>query len=183
MPGNSISATSTSVNPWANSYIPETSKSWEGKPLCINELDKNPNCCASAYDIEAIIDQAYENGIQEHPGVEAINKFPRPCVTSSDLETLADELAGLEPIKTESKYAGAPKSFSLNKDPWDIWHDPDVVNYCKDIVKAVMANNFGQNVTVPYKKALGNSFNKVFDYCARVVVEKVPAKEIFTNQL
>lgn len=87
-----------------NSYKPTkkaAADSWEGKPICKDENDPRPNCCCDGYSIEAVLDEAHEYGLDKRREVKRLEKYP--CITCSELETIADRLAVVAPEKTEEQ--------------------------------------------------------------------------------
>lgn len=87
----------------APSVTPKPSKknSWEGKPICESTVDTNQNCCCDGYSIESILEQVYENDLANNPDIEMLEKYP--CISCSDLETIADRLAVLAFRKEEKE--------------------------------------------------------------------------------
>lgn len=77
------------VDPWAN------------KPLCKGVNDRNPNCCCDGYSIEAVLDVAYEEGLNNNPEVKRLEQYP--CLTCSELDSIADQLSSLIPEKSDAE--------------------------------------------------------------------------------
>ena len=176
------SSSETSLR-FKDAFIPETSK-WGKKPLCIDEFDENPNCCASGYDIEAIVDQAYEDDLQDHPGVMAIEN--RPCVHSGHLESLADELAIMAPYEPElgpGNIPGAPKWLNLKQEVTKAADDTDISTYCKKLVHNVLSASYGTMKSIPQKVALGENFRAVTEYCGKVAIADSPLFLLLTNRV
>ena len=183
MPVNPVS------NQWTNAFVPETSD-WDNKPLCVDEFDENPNCCASGYDIEAVLEQAYEDGLNEHPGVKALEG--RPCIHSADLETLADDLATMSTseevkpvIHNDSNLPDNPGGIPENLNPnarTDVIFDKKILNYCADLVNRVTTASYGGKAEVPEIKTLGSKFNDVFRFCAYAITERVSIIDVLQNK-
>jgi len=169
---------------WKNAFIPATSTSWEGKPMCVDEFDENPNCCASGYDIEAIIDGAYEDGLENHPGVKAIEGHPRPCVTNAELEILADELAPMA-IKSPKRpeIPGIPERLNIKDHPATGTYDYDAKKFCINLVKDVIQHFYGSLKDIPQKKLLGESYAKVRNYCAEAIEYRFGIVNVIENNL
>ena len=173
-----------SDNRWKNAFIPKTSKSWEVKPICVDEFDKNPNCCASAYDIEAIVEGAYEDGLEGHSGVKAIEGHPRPCVTTADLETLMDELAPMaNKAPARPEISGVPKGLNIKGHPGDVYYDYESNKFCINLVKSVLKYSYGILKDIPQKKQLGENFEKVRNYCAEAVEYRFGLINVIRNNL
>ena len=179
---NSSSETSLRFD---DAFIPKTSK-WGKKPECVDEFDENPKCCVSGYDIEAVLEQAYEDGLEDHPGVMAIEN--RPCITAMDLETLADELAIMAPEEEKSSddlpttnIPGAPHDLDLSVNPV-MEPDDNVVNYCIKLTHDVIAKSYGALKSIPQKKALSINFEAVWDYCTEMTLSRYDLKSIMKNE-
>lgn len=181
---SAVSSSPTSqASTWEHAFVPETSTSWKGKPLCVDEFDENPNCCASGYDIDAILETAYEDGLEDHPGVKALGN--KPCVNSSQLESLADELAHMSYLKEKkqpsSSIPGLPDFININEPTYYIG-DRRVFRYCDELLFNTLSHSYGTLKSIPQKVKLGENFKAVVDYCADVIVERVPIFDILTNK-
>lgn len=160
-------------------YFPKTSTSWKGKPICEDIDDMNKNCCCSKYDIEAVLEEAYESGNEEHPWVKAIEDYP--CISCMDLEIIADELAAQ--TKDNSRLSlpipGAPKTLN----PSNIWPIQDEVHdYCLNLVKHVLGYSYGKLKTISEKEALGGRYKEVLTYCADLVTKRFAPLDIITGK-
>lgn len=188
--GDSSENTTTYATPkqgtsqWQNAFIPQTSKSWEGKPMCIDEFDENPNCCASGYELEAIVEGAYEDGLQNHPGIKAIEGHPRPCVTSSDLEILMDNLAPMaQKAPTRPGITGIPERLNVDGHPSSVYYDYESNKFCINLVKDVIKHSYGVLKSLPQQKLLGEDFEKVRNYCAKAVEYRFGIVNVIKNNL
>lgn len=179
---NSINSSASAAR-WSNAFIPQASRSWEGKPTCVDKLDGNPNCCATAYEVEYVVDEAYEHGLEEHPGVKAIAGHPRPCVTSADLEILMDQLAPMSYQEPPRKHIpGTPEKLDL-ADPTGVGYVYDVKKFCIELVKSTISYSYGAQKSLPQKNLLGEHFDKVHNYCARGVERYFGLTNIIKNKL
>ncbi len=79
----------------------KTPDPWAGKPICKGLSDPNPNCCCDGYSIEAVLDEAYEANLGNNPEVKRLVEYP--CLTCSELDSIADKLSALVPEKTDAE--------------------------------------------------------------------------------
>ena len=117
-----------SNNTFKDAYIPKTFE-WGNKPVCSSEDDEfyyseTPNCCSSGYDVSGTIEIAYEEGLENHPGIQALEKGGG-CVHPSDLEILLDELSMYPSENQEEKL-----KYSLNE--------------CKNLVSNILSHHYGK---------------------------------------
>lgn len=84
-----VSPTDPTATPSAT--VAKPSSSWDGKRMCEDENDPDPNCCCDGYSIESVIDQSYEYGLGDDPAVKRLEDYP--CITCSDLDSIVDDLA------------------------------------------------------------------------------------------
>lgn len=185
---------------WVDAFIPETSE-WGEKPLCeydeSAEYDENIKCCSSGYDIEAIVEQAYEDGIGDHPGVKAIED--RPCVSDYDLETLADELAHVSFLKLAKEEEAYEQQLAkeearkkmLQSSPIPEGLDPNsstkvikdnkVLLYCADLVHRTLTKSYGGEASIPEKQIIPDKFNSILRYCSTAMRRRVNIVDLIQN--
>ncbi|WP_395140508.1 hypothetical protein [Armatimonas sp.] len=175
MTTNSISTTPSTANtkiPYTDhsgDYIPKISP-WNRKLTC-SYLDAGntaakKTCCSDVKMIDRAIDKAYQNGVQSHLGITAIQDYP--CVTQAEMSRLSNDLGrviehhGIKmEIPEEIDLAGQPGgarrstmqyckgvvferlSRELGKvvDSKPIAFSRDVLNYCKNILTFPMRKN------------------------------------------
>lgn len=115
--GISIFATTSYANAFAANQAespdhppksPQKESSGEEKqapPIRPNPPQKS---CCDGYSIESILDQAREWGLSKNPEVRRLEKYP--CITCSELESIADELAAIAPEQTDEEILAQRRS-------------------------------------------------------------------------
>ncbi len=153
-------------NRFKNAYVPKTSK-WGDKPVCDSNYDdydsETTTCCSSGYDVSGTIEIAYENDLQDHPGIKALEKSDT-CVDPGELEILLDELATY-PSNNDSEQ----NSFSLEE--------------CKSLVSNMLSHHYGKLKEIKQKISLGEKYEEVRDFCVNKVIDYVNPTDIFTNNM
>lgn len=154
-------------NRFKNAYVPKTFK-WENQPVC-NEDDEYEDdysepakCCSYGYDVSGTIEMAYENGLEDHPGIKALESGGE-CVHPSDLEILLDELVTYPSEKSEEI------DFSLKE--------------CKRLVSNMLSHYYGELKEIKEKVSLGDKYEEARGFCINKVLDFVEPLDIFTNKI
>jgi len=87
---------------------------WVGNSVSKNNANLEANLCCDGYSIESVIDQAYEAGLGDRPEVMRLEQ--NPCLSCSELESIADELAAIEFANKEPSTQGDDELRSMSKD-------------------------------------------------------------------
>lgn len=88
----------------------ENSGSTSGSTRPASQISPNPpaKSCCDGYSVESVLDQAREWGLSKNPEVRRLEKYP--CITCSELESIADELAAMAPEQTDEEILAQRRS-------------------------------------------------------------------------
>lgn len=111
-------------------YVPKT-KLWDGEKICEvspRRPGSKAKCCSSANTIENIIDKAYQNGVQSHLGIKAIEDYP--CVSEYEIGRLANDLH--QKIQKHGVKMELPEG--LNPKRPSATASEEIITYCKEVI-------------------------------------------------
>lgn len=204
MPTNTVNASSssqpsiTNTDSWQNAqpttswrgikaFIPRTSYTWEGKPMCRDISDLSDHCCCPKSELKGTIEMAYDEGFGDHPGVHALENLPcTPCVDVDSLDSQLMEQLRNNTTSEDAFYAkhhipGTPKT--LDTEGRLSYVTGETLDYCKNVVRNVISHHFGNLDKIPQKETLGESFEKVRNYCTDLVFRHFKPLEVITNKI
>jgi hypothetical protein len=142
----------------SDDYIPKTSGS-RGKQLCESQSFDDSNakqqCCSSANTIDRAIDKAYENGVQSHLGIKAIQEYP--CVTEYEMGKLSNDLH--KKIQKYGIRTDIPEGLDPTKRPSIA--SEEIINFCKEVIFEKMAQDLGR----PNDGGPISFTKRVLEYC------------------
>ena len=138
-------------------YIPKT-KAWDGEKICGADQDAaalRAKCCSSANTIDRIIDKAYQNGVQSHLGIRAIEDYP--CISEYEMGRLANDLHD----KTQKYGVRMDLPEGLNPKRPSATASEEIITYCKEVIFQKLA----LDLNLPHTgKPLAFSA-KIVEYC------------------
>lgn len=121
--------------------MPKTSE-WKASPLCEdiepNSTTSTQRCCSSIKTIDRAIDKAYQNGLQSHPGIAAIQDYP--CVSGYEMGKLSNDLH--DKIQKHGIEMKLPEGLDPMKQP--LRASKEIFNYCKEVVFEKLARELGR---------------------------------------
>lgn len=111
-------------------YVPETMP-WNGGKICDSTPASSINrakCCSSANTIDKIIDKAYQNGMQSHLGIKAVEDYP--CISEYEIGRLANDLHK----KTQKYGIKIELPEGLNPMKRRASASEEIVMFCKEVI-------------------------------------------------